>query len=674
MAAFRCIVLAIALAGSAESLSVSGSSQLNVNPIRRVVTMLQSMQKKVEAEGVKEKDMFEKFMCYCKNGKGALAASIEAAKGKNEALIASIKETDSQLTQAKADLKSAQESRAAAKEAVAKATALREKEAGAFAKESGDFKTNLAAMKKATAAISSGMGGAFLQTSAASAIKQLSITMDMSSMDREVLTAFLSGSSATGYAPASGEIVGILKQMTDTMATDLADVEATEAAAIKDFNGLMAAKTKEINALTKEVETKTARIGELGVQLVTEKEDLDDTSKALMEDEAFIKDLENSCKTKEAEWATICSIRAEETLALADTIKILNDDDALELFKKTLPAASLLQLTANGQAVKSRAIAALQGNGDFRLNLISLALKGKKVSFAKVLVMIDDMSALLKREQTDDNDKKEYCEKMIDQTEDKVKELELSVSDLAKAIADGKESIATLTEEIAGLSDGIKALDKQVAEATEQRKEENTEATETLAGDNAAKELIGVAKNRMNKFYNPKLYKAPAPVVAFSQVAPAPPPETAGAYAKKGEESGGVIAMLDMMVADLDKEITTIEVDEKEAQKEYEQFMSDSASKRASDAKSVEDKEGVKADTQARVLKEEEEKASTTKEAMATHEYLADVHADCDWLLTNFETRKTARAGEIDALTKAKAVLSGADFSLLQRSEVRSHA
>jgi len=482
-----------------------------------------------------------------------------------------------------------------------------------------------------------------------------------------VLTAFLSGSSATGYAPASGEIVGILKQMTDTMAADLADVEATEAAAIKDFNGLMAAKTKEINALTKEVETKTARIGELGVQLVTEKEDLDDTSKALMEDEAFIKDLENSCKTKEAEWATICSIRAEETLALADTIKILNDDDALELFKKTLPAASLLQLTANGQAVKSRAIAALQGNGDFRLNLISLALKGKKVSFAKVLVMIDDMSALLKREQTDDNDKKEYCEKMIDQTEDKVKELELSVSDLAKAIADGKESIATLTEEIAGLSDGIKALDKQVAEATEQRKEENTEATETLAGDNAAKELIGVAKNRMNKFYNPKLYKAPAPVVAFSQVAPAPPPETAGAYAKKGEESGGVIAMLDMMVADLDKEITTIEVDEKEAQKEYEQFMSDSASKRASDAKSVEDKEGVKADTEARVLKEEEEKASTTKEAMATHEYLADVHADCDWLLTNFETRKTARAGEIDALTKAKAVLSGADFSLLQK-------
>merc|ERR1719284_660639 len=101
--------------------------------------------------------------------------------------------------------------------------------------------------------------------------------------------------------------------------------------------------------------------------------------------------------------------------------------------------------------------------------------------------------------------------------------------------------------------------------------------------------------------------------------------------------------------------------------------MADSAKKRATDAKSIEDKESLKADTEARVLKDDEEKTATMKEAMATHEYLAGVHADCDWLLTNFETRKTARAGEVDALTKAKAVLSGADYSLLQRSTIHRH-
>merc|ERR1740130_242409 len=106
--------------------------------------MLQNMQKKIEAEGEKEEAMFEKFMCYRKNGKGALETSLDAAKDKNEQLIASIKETAATLAQSKADLKGAQESRAAAKEAVAKATAIREKEAGVFAKAKGEADTNIA--------------------------------------------------------------------------------------------------------------------------------------------------------------------------------------------------------------------------------------------------------------------------------------------------------------------------------------------------------------------------------------------------------------------------------------------------------------------------------------------------------------------------------------------------
>merc|ERR1719321_1130340 len=218
--------------------------------------------------------------------------------------------------------------------------------------------------------------------------------------------------------------------------------------------------------------------------------------------------------------------------------------------------------------------------------------------------MIDNMSKLLAKEQQDDDAKKEYCEKMIDQTEDNLKSLELTVSDLSKAIADYKERIATLGEELEALEDGIKSLDKQVAEATDDRKEEHEENVETIANDNAAKEIIGLAKNRLNKFYNPKLYKAPPKrelseaerieqnmALTQSGVAPPPPPpETFGAYAKKGEESGGVVAMLDMMVADLDKEITEIDTEEKENQAEYEAFMSESAKKRATDAKSIEDK------------------------------------------------------------------------------------
>merc|ERR1719174_3199623 len=161
------------------------------------------------------------------------------------------------------------------------------------------------------------------------------------------------------------------------MAANLATATSEENAAIKDTDALVAAKTKQINALGEEIESKTSRIGELGVELVTQKEDLDDTTKSLAEDEAFLKDLEKNCKTKEDEWATRCKIRSEELLALADTIKILNDDDALELFKKTLPAPSLMQLKTSSQAMKQKALALLEKTGkpDARLNLISLALK-----------------------------------------------------------------------------------------------------------------------------------------------------------------------------------------------------------------------------------------------------------------------------------------------------------
>merc|ERR1719410_2244660 len=116
---------------------------------------------------------------------------------------------------------------------------------------------------------------------------------------------------------------------------------------------------------------------------------------------------------------------------------------------------------------------------------------------------------MLKEEQTQDDDKKAYCAAEFDATDDKKKALERTMSLEATAIDKAKEAIATLTEEMAALEAGIVALDKSVAEATEQRKEENQDFTSMMASDTAAKELLGFAKNRLNKFYNPKLYKAP---------------------------------------------------------------------------------------------------------------------------------------------------------------------
>jgi len=302
---------------------------------------------------------------------------------------------------------------------------------------------------------------------------------------------------------------------------------------------------------------------------------------------------------------------------------------------------------------------------------------------------------LLGKEQTDDDDKKVYCEGALDKSEDEAKALAQNEADLSNTIDETKGMIETLTQEIKALSEGIQALDKQVADATETRKSEHENFVSTTAANNAAKQLLSLAQNRLNKFYNPKLYVAPekrelteqerisvnlggtmAPTMAtgiagtgvtvLAEVAPPPPPAAVPAYQKKGQESNGVIAMITMLIGDLDKELQEIAVDEKDSQAEYESFMSDSANKRAADSASVAEKEGAKADAEAALQNAEEKKASTVKESMAKAEEISALHGDCDWLASNFEARKEARAGEVDSLKNAKAILAGSDYSFAE--------
>ena len=58
---------------------------------------------------------------------------------------------------------------------------------------------------------------------------------------------------------------------------------------------------------------------------------------------------------------------------------------------------------------------------------------------------------------------------------------------------------------------------------------------------------------------------------------PGPAPQAPKDFKKKGEESNGIIAMIDLLIKDLDKELTEAEFTEKDAQEDYKSFMSDSA-------------------------------------------------------------------------------------------------
>merc|ERR1719436_1853364 len=136
------------------------------------------------AEGVREKELYEKFMCYCDGGKSELQASVQAAEDKVPAVSSDIKATEEKLTQLKSGLAEAQAGRESAKDAMAKAKAIREKEAAAFATENSDYYTNIAAIDKAVASLEKGMGGSFLQTTMAATLRKLAVTVEMSGIDR----------------------------------------------------------------------------------------------------------------------------------------------------------------------------------------------------------------------------------------------------------------------------------------------------------------------------------------------------------------------------------------------------------------------------------------------------------------------------------------------------------
>merc|ERR550537_1284085 len=174
-------------------------------------------------------------------------------------------------------------------------------------------------------------------------------------MDRQSATAFLEENS--DYAPQSGQIVGILKAMKDDMEAELKEAVEDEAKAVAGFGDLKASKEKEIEMATEAIETKMGRAGELAVSVVQTKDALEDANEEAAETAKFQATLEKDCATKEKEMAERTKMRNMEITAISEAIGILNDDDALDVFKKALPSsfAQTVGFLQKGDSKASRA-------------------------------------------------------------------------------------------------------------------------------------------------------------------------------------------------------------------------------------------------------------------------------------------------------------------------------
>merc|ERR1719159_877536 len=293
--------------------------------------------------------------------------------------------------------------------------------------------------------------------------------------------------------------------MEDDMKKNLEDTIADETKAVAGYADLKGSKEQEVEMATEAIETKTARAGELAVSVVQTKDAVEDTAAEAADTEKFIAQLESQCATKEKEWAERCKMRTMEVEAISEAIGILNDDDALDVFKKAIPS-SLIQGQVgflqradakNSKVHKAQAIlataASKYNNVNMRLILFTMNSKMKLKSaggFDEVIKMIDDMVVLLGKQQKEDDKSKEWCESEFEKNADEEAAAKTKLASEDAALAEQTDAIGVLMEDISPLTSAISSLDKAVADATEQWKEEHAEYVATTQMNEAAMALV----------------------------------------------------------------------------------------------------------------------------------------------------------------------------------------
>jgi len=510
---------------------LNGKSRMQANPIRKITNMLQDMQHELEREGEVEKELFAKALCACEGGEKQLQQTVADSSAAIEGLSSKVKAETAEKTGLEQDVKDHKTAKAAGEKDLAHATMLREKEAKAFSMDEKDTALNVKNLGLAITAIEKGMGASALvqmpDNGLAHLTRMVEITKLISSDERTNVLAFLAQAQGTDVqAPQSGEIVGILKNMLDEMTNSLAELRAEETKNREGYDDLKAAKASEIDANKNSIIEKEKRVGALALSISQAANSLDDAQEELTDAQNFLANMKEECATMEKNRDIRLKMRTEEIAAIGEAIKILSDDDALDVFKKALPGAALvqhqqtydalLQLTRKDVTVKVRHTA------KNKLMLLSLNERSRTVeepggpvteehvagAQKVVATMVTNMIAGLHDEDVADEHKKAWCVNETTVQHQIETEKKTLIEKTTATIADLEDQIAGLTEAIKMLESKINDMDKMVHEATVQRKEEHQEFVDELATMASAVHLIGKAKKRLEKFYSPKKYAA----------------------------------------------------------------------------------------------------------------------------------------------------------------------
>jgi len=470
--------------------------------------------------------------------------------------------------------------------------------------------------------------------------------------------------AAQSYAPQSGAIFGILKQMKEEFESDLSSSQKDEIKAQEEYTALKASSTKAIDAGADKLDDLENNFAANTKALSDAKEDHQSTIEQRSADVKFLRNLKLTCKDLDTEFAKRSKARGLEVTAVSETIAILTSDDARTNFNKN-SAASFIQVKAsNTAAMQARSLAAMvllkaarrqMPDLDYKIyrpsddkpheQLAQIAVQVQLDAFSKVKKAIDDMVADLKVQQAQEVEKKAFCGKEFDENEKMTYTTEQTLGDLKDQIAGLEAALSKLNEEVAAAKAEIADMKVAIKVASEDREKENKAFQEEVTDQRMMQAILTKALERMQKVYGSAFIQQ-APPVKFQPM-------------KQNAGSSPVIGLLEQIIED-SKSVEGDAIEgEKESQKAYEEFVLNSNDSLTALNNSIEAKSDAIAEATLQKSEAETSAKSTQDRLNDLVEYNGDLHSDCDFVLKNFDIRQKARLDEMEALNNAKAYLSG---------------
>jgi len=665
-------------------------------PMAQTVQLIQGLRDAIAKDGKSEQESFDQYACWCEKTMERKAADIANEKQVIEETGILIKKLKGEIASHGAEIEQLNKDIAQNHAAVKEAQELRNKENKEYAGERSESEQCIGAMEAAIKVLTGAGTKSFLQgnlheaelLSVVAGIRSAlnhKVSKSMSEADIETMKHFVSkpddfvgqhssalaqvGQNPFGdYAPQSTQIQGILKGMYDAFTSDLEKDNANEADTQKSFEELHATKLQELATLEATLEKQETDSAAKTKKLSESEVLLDDTNADLKADSEFFEDTKEACQAKATEWSVRTRLRTEEMSGMDLAIKILSSKDAKKTFASSTTTFLQLKSVRRQQELssdRSKAYSQLK-NLAANLNSRSIAKIAVEVKvgghFDKVITMIDGMIALLRKEEADDIAHRDRCENAQNANSNEMADLKGSIEKTEASLKRQNREAKDLRGDIKNLEGEIKNTNDDMAQLLKFRNKEVREFRQALKDDADAVNLLKQAIVALADFY--KRNKIPLP--ALVQKAPeyaedadkAPETNFADADSRKSE-TGGILAILEMLVEDSQKEMKEGRADDADAQDKYLKQNGALQATLDSQEEAKANTEKVLADLEEKIAEYEDFLGEKSADKDAEADQGKSVATDCDWVKKHFEDRRTKRKTEQQGLVDAKGFLAG---------------